>query len=62
MIARKIDYCMITTENRNWVINIKNNIIANQRQRMQHKAVIIKLQVKLKNKLILNYQKTINTI
>ena len=37
-------------KHRNRVANISNNIIANQRQSVQHKALITNIQIKLKRK------------
>ena len=47
-IARQIDFFIVSKEIRNWVTNIENNLIANPRQNMQHKALIITIQIKLK--------------
>ena len=48
-IARQIDYFMISKECRNWITNIENNKIANARQYMQHKALIITIRSNSKN-------------
>jgi len=41
---------MISKENRGWGDNITNNGTSTQRQHMQHKALIISAQVKIKIK------------
>merc|ERR1712112_764396 len=58
-IKRQIDYFNITKKHRSWIHQITNNQIANTRQNMQHRMIIVQLQIKLKRKL--NYMNNDNT-
>ena len=48
-VKRKIGYFTSANENKNRLISINNNKIANPRQHMQQKALIINIHAKLKN-------------
>ena len=48
MIAKQLDYFLINTRYKNWIKNISNHIIANTANPMQHRELIIDLQITLK--------------
>merc|ERR1712112_467459 len=48
-LEKQIDYVLINKRYRNWVKNVCNQHNANTSTPMQHKAVIINIQVTLKN-------------
>ena len=50
-VRKQIDYFTISKHHRNWVTNINNAKQANARQNMQREMIIIKIRVKLKQKI-----------